>query len=584
MSNWNALDEDSSSSSDIEPPPKTKKSRRNHHHHHPSTKHGHSINNQTRASTTSTGSINPSNNNNNGTSTFYCQASEQEYNDAKSVANHLSIPLHRVSFASEYWIQVFEPFVESIANASASSTSSAYGNNTITRQEEELEDGNKNCTTTTTTPNPDFECNTYIKFGAMKEYAMDRLEADYVATGHYARLWHRNDDLIDSISSSHQRNMHQCYGNSNNNSNNFYEWMKETSDALEQTVRESIAGRPEEEWILNNTNNTNLTHRSGGNNIIQYPMLIAGADRSKDQTYFLSGVKSEAFRNVLFPLGHLTKSSQTTTTGTNSNIEQHYDANNENNNRHPQQSVRDIATNANIPTASKRDSMGICFIGKRNFGNFVSQYLPEPAPPGNFVDVDTGEIVGRHEGAVYYTIGQGAKISGASARYFVCGKGGDMSSTVFVCNSTHHPALYTDELFVDFDAFNWIGLGESNKVKGSGGYYNNIPRPLLEEGASIELLARTRHLQPLASCRVSWDRSTTDGRGQQRLVVRFDKPMRAITPGQIVSLYAGNDGLICLGGGPIAGKSASFMDRGIDVSLSALHPSGHNDLSLGQYN
>jgi tRNA-specific 2-thiouridylase len=250
--------------------------------------------------------------------------------------------------------------------------------------------------------------------------------------------------------------------------------------------------------------------------------------------------------------------------------------------------VRDIAREANIPTASKKDSMGICFIGKRNFGNFVSQYLPEPAAPGNFVDVDTGEVVGRHEGAMYYTIGQGAKISGANSRYFVCGKGGERSNNgddeseniVFVCNDTHHPSLYTDELFLNFESFNWIGLG--NK---SNDDYNHIPRPLLE-GQPIKLWARTRHLQPLVECTVMWNRQNYGGHRpyKGKLVVHFDKPMRAITPGQIVALYAGKDGLICLGGGPIKGRGTSFMDRGIvDISLSTLHPSGHNDLSLNHY-
>jgi len=63
-------------------------------------------------------------------------------------------------------------------------------------------------------------------------------------------------------------------------------------------------------------------------------------------------------------------------------------------------------------------------------------------------------------------------------------------------------------------------------------------------------------------------------------VIHFDNPMRAITPGQIVALYAGSDGLICLGGGPIKRRGTSFMDRGEEVSLCTLHPSGHNDLSL----
>jgi tRNA-specific 2-thiouridylase len=246
-----------------------------------------------------------------------------------------------------------------------------------------------------------------------------------------------------------------------------------------------------------------------------------------------------------------------------------------------QLSVRDIALRAKIPTASKKESMGICFIGKRNFGQFVSQYLPDTPAPGSFVDVDTGEIVGHHRGSMKYTIGQGAKISGGSTKYFVCGKGGNGSNednTVFVCNDTHHPSLYTDELYVDFNAFNWIGVGESI----NDGNFGHVPYPLLE-GQTIELLARTRHLQPLAPCSVTWQKHQSDNTSSSslgRLVITFHRPMRAITPGQIVALYAGTDGLICLGGGPICSRGKSLMERGLEVSLSMLHPSGHNDLSL----
>ena len=81
--------------------------------------------------------------------------------------------MHRDSFASEYWIQVFEPFIESL-----SSSSSSVGDVSTVNIHQQL-----------TMPNPDYGCNTYIKFGAMKEYAMNTLNADYVATGHYAQLW-----------------------------------------------------------------------------------------------------------------------------------------------------------------------------------------------------------------------------------------------------------------------------------------------------------------------------------------------------------------------------------------------------------
>jgi tRNA-specific 2-thiouridylase len=384
--------------------------------------------------------------------------------------------------------------------------------------------------------------------------------------------------------------------------------MVEMSKSLEGQVLESIAGRPEEEWILNN-NNLDATTSTMTMQLSPPPMLLAGADRGKDQTYFLSGVKGEAFRNVIFPLGNLAKQhqqqqskssgSQVVSSSDNSSSD-----NNNNIHHHHHQTVREIAQNAQIPTASKRDSMGICFIGKRNFGQFISQYLPERhTHPGNFIDIDTGKVVGTHDGVARYTLGEGAKISGANVRYFVCGKGRRSSSaatqqsehtnnnnenTVFVCNSTHHPALYSDELFVDFDSFNWIGLGgddiggqDSSSVR-----YNHIPRPLVD-GKSIRLLARVRHLQPLTGCTVTWDRRSSNtmmnnGSGSTRgyLVIRFDKAMRAITPGQIVALYAGSDGLVCLGGGIIGGSGLSYLDRGMDVTNGLIHPSGNNDLSL----
>ena len=117
-------------------------------------------------------------------------------------------------------------------------------------------------------------------------------------------------------------------------------------------------------------------------------------------------------------------------------------------------SVRDIAQIANLPTSTKPDSMGICFIGRRNFTNFVSQYLPPTTTTMtvgnigddgsstttattttiNFIDIDTGIIVGSsthnnyHRGN-YYTIGQGAKVSGVTTKYYMCGRGGSSSSS-----------------------------------------------------------------------------------------------------------------------------------------------------------
>ena len=116
-------------------------------------------------------------------------------------------------------------------------------------------------------------------------------------------------------------------------------------------------------------------------------------------------------------------------------------------------------------------------------------------------------------------------------------------------------------------------------------------------GGYITVLARTRHLQPLVPCTVTWDQSHyyyypsynddddvggsgSSNNGGGRFVVKFTKPIRAITPGQICALYAGQDGCICLGRGPIANCGSTYMERGSDVSLYDLHPSGHNDLLL----
>lgn len=114
--------------------------------------------------------------------------------------------------------------------------------------------------------------------------------------------------------------------------------------------------------------------------------LLRGIDERKDQSYFLSSVSGERLARSVFPLGSLLKSE-----------------------------VREMALQAGLPSARKKDSMGLCFIGKRNFKSFLSQYVP-PAEPGRFVSVD-GEDLGPNQGAHLYTVGQGAKIGGAK----VCG-------------------------------------------------------------------------------------------------------------------------------------------------------------------
>ena len=193
----------------------------------------------------------------------------------------------------------------------------------------------------------------------MRDYAFSQLGAEYLSTGHYARLWHRTTDPTIVTATA-------------------------TSTAL--CVEESLEDTPEQTWVP-----------SWGNS----PLLLAAADLQKDQSYFLCGVKGESFRNVLFPLGELCKNASSfasTDTEDRNKYDQDVDGDVDKDEDADCQwwegmSVRDIAATAALPTASKRDSMGICFIGKRKFSKFISEYLPRDSfLPGDFVDVDTGQV------------------------------------------------------------------------------------------------------------------------------------------------------------------------------------------------
>jgi len=257
---------------------------------------------------------------NDESSSSFCAQSEKDALDAQSVCDVLNINLRRISFAKEYWTGVFEPFVDEIN----------HGRMT----------------------NPDVGCNSIVKFGAMREYAMKHLQADYIATGHYARLWYRD------------KNHSAClYSNNTSLTPNY--------------MKEYLADTPEEEWI-NSWGEDDSSHNSCN---IKTPILLAAADATKDQSYFLCGVKGYAFSNALFPLGDLEKSARS-----DINKDSSTDSSN-----HEDFSVRDIAHIAGLPTASKKESMGICFIGKRKFPDFIAKYLGYEES-GDFVDIDTGKV------------------------------------------------------------------------------------------------------------------------------------------------------------------------------------------------
>lgn len=219
------------------------------------------------------------------------------------------------------------------------------------------------------------------------------------------------------------------------------------------------------------------------------PCLLRGLDNQKDQSYFLCATPRQALANVLFPIGEMTKTA-----------------------------VRDIAAQAGIFTANKKDSTGICFIGKRNFKTFLEEFIP--CQEGNLIDYDTGKIVGKHEGAHYYTIGQrkGLRIGGAEKPYYVVGKYME-ANVVYVVQGEEHPLLHRRELVAT--NINWL-----------------IP---IEQIPSV-CTAKVRYRSPDEECSIAYDLSTNSAR------VHFSTSVKAVTPGQTIAFYAGPR---CLGGGII---------------------------------
>lgn len=313
-----------------------------------------------------------------------CTATE-DYQDVQRVAEQIGIPYYSINFEKEYWDRVFTYF---------------------------LEEYKKN-----RTPNPDVMCNKEIKFKAFLDYAME-LGADYLATGHYARV-ERDENGVTK--------------------------------------------------------------------------MLRGVDNNKDQTYFLNQLSQEQLSKVMFPLGGMEKSE-----------------------------VRRIAEEAGLATAHKKDSTGICFIGERDFNEFLNQYLP--AQPGKMMTYD-GEIKGEHHGLMYYTIGQrkglgiGGDGAGHNDPWFVVGK--DITKNVlYVGQGDQNDKLYATHLDASDISF----------VSGQ------------EYPETFRCTAKIRYRQKDVPVTVHL------GPDQTTACVEFDQPEKAVTPGQAIVFY---DGDVCLGGGTI---------------------------------
>ena len=223
--------------------------------------------------------------------------------------------------------------------------------------------------------------------------------------------------------------------------------------------------------------------------------LLKGLDANKDQSYFLYRLQPFQLARALFPLGHLEK---------------------------PE--VRRIAAEAGLPTAAKKDSTGICFIGERPFRKFLQKYLP--TREGDMVTPE-GQVVGKHVGLMFYTLGQrkGLGIGGAGEPWFVAGK--DLAANRLIVVQGHqHPLLFSGSLTMS--QLSWTLPENPGEAHGS--------RP--PEG---RYTCKTRYRMADAPCQL---RYLSDDSAE----LVFDAPQWAVTPGQSAVLY---DGDVCLGGGII---------------------------------
>ena len=213
--------------------------------------------------------------------------------------------------------------------------------------------------------------------------------------------------------------------------------------------------------------------------------LLRAKDENKDQTYFLYMLGQRALSRACFPVGGLLKCE-----------------------------VREIARKQGLPTSEKKDSTGVCFIGERDFRAFLKTYLP--AQGGDMVD-ESGRVVGHHEGLMYYTLGQrrglGIGGGGNGQRWFVIEK--DVKHNRLIVSQGEDDRLYTPR--AEASEATWIS-GEA-------------------PGTVIECMVRLRHRQPLQKCRIQIS--------GEKVHMEFDRPQRAVTPGQSAVFYQGD---VCLGG------------------------------------
>ncbi len=185
-----------------------------------------------------------------------------------------------------------------------------------------------------------------------------------------------------------------------------------------------------------------------------------------------------------------------------------------------------MALEAKLPTARKPESMGLCFVGKRRFSSFLSEYLHPTL--GDIRCIDSGCVLGQHRGLELYTIGQGARIGGSRDKLYVVRKDVD-THTMWVAGGADHHSLFSETCVAKLETFNWItGVPPLQIVKGE-----------------MPVEFRVRHSVSLSK---GIAHITEEG-GCGFVQVSFHELQRCVAPGQILALYQGER---CIGGGPIS--------------------------------
>ena len=217
--------------------------------------------------------------------------------------------------------------------------------------------------------------------------------------------------------------------------------------------------------------------------------LATAVDPIKDQTDFLAGISQEQLSHLLFPLGEISKSE-----------------------------VRKIANDANLPNASRKDSQGICFLGKINYRDFIKRHLGERT--GDVIEIETGIIIGQHSGFWFYTIGQRKGLGLGGGPWFVVKKN-IQENIIYVSKGYDTPLQYGKE----------IPLIEPNWISGS---------PFTTESSEMEVAFKIRHVPDFSSGKL---KISPDG---YNMVLYSDQDIQGIAPGQYAIIYT-TDKKICLG-------------------------------------